>query len=283
MIIKRKLQQLTLISAALVLIGCVSIGTRLLPKNQRGFNNAVISSAEQQLLLNIVRIQFEDRPFFLSVESITTSNSLSMSGGGSVSYSPSSSGNISDSTNGIGTLLSESISNSFSLSKSFGFSPSTSYSDSPTISYSPLQGERFTRQMLSTTTINALFLLLDSGWNAERVMRIMLEGFGEYENVTIPSRHHIPDAHQFEELVQYLDDLQEERIIYFSTGSITSVAIDRERPLLRRKIRYNPMSANKIKTHHQSLTSISLKSKVKTKNNAHLTMKQANKLGSPIS
>lgn len=209
-----------------LLIGCTSIGTRTLPKNQWGFNNAMINSTERQLLLNIVRIQFEDRPFFLSVESITTSNSFSVSGGPSMSYSPSHSGSASAGLDGLGRVVSQSLSKSFSLGRSLSFSPNSSYSDSPTVSYSPLQGEKFTRQMLTSVSINTLYLLLNAGWNPVRVMRVLLEQIDDYSNVAVLSHRSSPISRSdFNELVTLIDDLEKEKVIYFSPGSITSLSV----------------------------------------------------------
>lgn len=95
------------------LVSCKSIGTIELPKNRVGFSDAMITSEEQQLLLNIVRIHYEDRPYFVSVESITTSNSISMSASPSYSYSDSPSGSNStnlDKVGGVLDLVSKSIS-----------------------------------------------------------------------------------------------------------------------------------------------------------------------------
>lgn len=73
-----------------VLIGCTSIGVPLLPKDRAGFNDSMITSEEEQLLLNIVRMRFEDRPYFVSVDSITTSKTLAYGGGSNISASPNS-------------------------------------------------------------------------------------------------------------------------------------------------------------------------------------------------
>lgn len=276
MIVNRTLQQLILVLVVLALIGCVSVGTRTLPINQRGFNGAIIYSTEQQLLLNIVRIQFEDRPFFMSVESVTTSNSLSISGGPSLSYSPSTSGSDSTSLDGLGRTLARSISQSFSVSRSFGFTPNASYSDSPTISYAPLQGEKFTRQMLTSVNINTLFLLLHSGWNPERVMRTMVERINGFENSSVISHRVIPEFRQFKELAKLLQELQEENVIYFSTGVISSISMtaDEEIDLHRR------YGANKVKTDRGSDLSTSENAAVKSTKETHLSKLEANTTGS---
>lgn len=279
---RNKLSRIFILSIiiSLLLGGCTSVGTRTLPKNQSGFNYAMIHSTEQQLLLNLIRIQFEDRPFFLSVESITTSNSLSVSGGPSLNYSPSNSGSYSASQDGKGTVLSQSISKSFSLSRSFGFSPNASYSDSPTISYSPLQGEKFTRQMLTSVNTNTIYLLLNSGWNPVRVMRTMVERLDDYDNTAVLSSKYIPQSNQFNEIVDLIESLVKEKAIYFSTGAITSISAtrDEERPYHRKHVAKAQPQFKKTTRSHKKYSSA--KNMGLPKKDNHLSMQHNNKAGS---
>lgn len=180
----------------------------------------MIFSDEQQLLLNLVRIQFEDRPSFLSVDSITTSLSLSVSGGPNISISPSTGGNIGSNYDGLGQITSSSLGRNLGMGESYGISPNASYSDSPTITFTPLQGEKFTNQILSKLSLNTIFLLLNSGWNIDRVMRSFVENIGDYDNVAVVSRRAIPQYKKFIELVEYLQQLYEEKIIYYELVEI---------------------------------------------------------------
>lgn len=107
----------------------------------------MITSEERLLLLNIVRLHFEDKPYFVSVESITTSNSLSVSTTPSAEYSNSPSGDTTKNFQSNGKnlqLLTKTVSDSFSKNLSLSMSPTVSYNNSPTISYTPLQGDKFT-------------------------------------------------------------------------------------------------------------------------------------------
>lgn len=224
MSINNRIIRFILFITILALIGCTSIGTRLLPKNRQGFNGAMINSDEQQLLLNLVRIQFEDRPFFLSVESITTSNTFSFGG------LPSSSFNKGANSQNLSTdilgRVSSSVGNALNFSQSYGYSPNASLSDSPTISFSPLQGEKFTKQILSKLSMSTLFLLLNSGWNIDRVMRSLVEQIDDYENVAVLSSRAIPNYKKFIDLVEYIEELYEEKIIYYNFSEITTITLE---------------------------------------------------------
>lgn len=230
MCLQKFLQLACSIYFILCLTACTSVGTVLLPKNREGFNAAMITSEEQQLLLNLVRLVFEDRPNFMSVESITTSNSLAVSGGMNYGYSPS----ISKSSNytNLGTLgqltpdSDLSVSHSFSLGNALSFSPSANYSDSPTVSFQPLQGERFTRQMLSPISLSTLVLLLKAGWGAGKILRISVEWMDKLFNESRMHSRGIPNNKPFVDFVNDLRQLNEDNMIYFELGEITQVSID---------------------------------------------------------
>lgn len=215
---------------ALALTGCTSIGTRELPKNRMGFADAMINSEEQQLLLNIVRIHFEDRPYFVNVDSITTSTNMSLNVGSSYDYSespsnPSTNSNL-DSVNNALVLTSKSISNSFSKNWSLNASPNASYSDSPTISYSPLQGDKFTAQMLAPISIETLHDLLSGGWRAEKVMRLLVDSVGKYENGIFPYKDVLPEYKGFRTLIELILDLQKKKMIIFDLEDITTITVN---------------------------------------------------------
>lgn len=217
----QKYKPLIYIAITLMLItlaGCTSFGTIVLPKNRQGFGGAMIVSEEQQFLLNIVRMQFEDRPVFMNVDSITTSNSLSSSANGNYSYSSSPSRSVAENF----------ISRSFGLSRSYGFSPSLSYSDSPTVSYSPLQGERFMRNILQPISMGDVYLLLSSGWSAEKVMRVVFDRIYDMENrgrLVDTYTETLPDSKRYEEFTKLLGKLNRQNKVYFSVGKVDQIVL----------------------------------------------------------
>lgn len=207
------------LSAILIsLAGCTSFGTIVLPKNRQGFGGAMIVSEEQQLLLNLVRMQFEDRPVFVNVDSITTSNSLSANASGNYSYSSSPSRSV----------VEDFVSRSFGLSRSYGFSPNLSYSDSPTVSYSPLQGERFMRNILQPISMPDVYLLISSGWSPEKVMRVVFDRIYDMENrgrLVDTYTEGIPDTKRFEEFTKLLGRLSRQNKVYFSVGKVDQIVL----------------------------------------------------------
>ncbi|MBA2649871.1 MAG: hypothetical protein H0U75_09830 [Legionella sp.] len=198
----------------------------MLPKNRQGFGKAMIVSDEQQLLLNLVRIQFEDRPVFLNVDSITTSNSLASSATAETAFASNPGRTVEIDSEG-----STAFSQSFSITRFFGFESSITYSDSPTVSYTPLQGEKFMRHILQPIGMDDVYLLLSSEWSPERVMRIVFAGIGTLHNESqlldsaTFEKQCPPDNSKFEEFVKILTVLAEKDIIFFSTRKIDHVIL----------------------------------------------------------
>jgi hypothetical protein len=209
-----------LICSVLTLVNCTSIGTRILPKNREGFAGAMIVSDEQQLLLNIVREQFEDRPVFINVDSITTSNNLSSQVSGDFSYS--------SSPNRLSDAPPPAFSDTFSLTHGYSLSPNVSYSDTPTITFTPLQGEAWMRHILKPMTLEDVYLLLASEWSPQKVMRIAFERIftmyneSKFFDTGTPK---VPDNKRFMEFTQLLNYLVENHMIYFSTSKIDHVLL----------------------------------------------------------
>ncbi len=188
---KRLLCHALMLTAGLSLCSCASMGPRVLPTNREGFNSALLSSDEQQLLLNITRLRYEDRPYFLDVSSVTTSGSLALSSNSSFTASGSS-GSSAPTTK------------SFSATSLF---PGVAFTDVPTVMYSPLQGEKFIKQILTPIGINNASLLMESGWSPARIFRIIIQTMGPLENgtrVTRPFSSHVPE---YKEFINFVHDL----------------------------------------------------------------------------
>lgn len=230
--------------SAVILIGCSSFGVGLLPKNRAGFNGAMITSEGEQLLLNIVRLRFEDSPFFINVDSITTSNSLSYSASLNGAYVPTKKDLVVTNIAPDGGLLSRTLNRSFELTKGLSFNPSGSYSDNPTVSYSPLQGEKFTTELLTPIDIPTIYLLLESGWSIERLFRVLLYKFGNYENISSMTLPGPPDFKKLLEILDILRELQLANMIYFQENIITQISITSKKAP---KMRHSMLEALKAK------------------------------------
>ena len=185
---------------------------RVLPQNRQGFNTALLRSEEEQLLLNIVRMQYSDRPYFLNVDNITASNALT----------------ISSNTTGYGLSKTRQsfAPQGYSIQNVYNIAPNVAYNDAPTVFYSPLQGEKFTRHILSPISMEDIYLLIGSGWSIARVLRITVQHLGDIPNapgVSRPSTKHLPHYQSFVAFAHYLRRLELQDIIDLKSGKVGKI------------------------------------------------------------
>lgn len=187
--------RLTWVYAALAVVaGCNSFG----PNNLRGthplYNEAIVTTMNEQLLLNIVRSHYRDPLFFLNVANVTATMKLDLSAGLDQS---------SVDLNGGEDLI----------QYSFG----AAYTTSPTISYAPLQGEGFFKSILRPIPIEAIFSLSSSGWRASRVFGLCLERINNVENAPSasgPTPRLAPEQNrQFNRLLQLIEEVNGKQIL----------------------------------------------------------------------
>lgn len=156
-----------LVLAGLCLLGLPgcqsSFGPRAIKQSHPAYNEAIVNTLDQQMLLNLVRLRYRDNPYFLEVSSVTATLSLGASAGVE--------GEIPE---GTATDL---------------FMPrvGVSYGESPTISYAPLRGEAFLRSVLSPLPLEALLVMTESGWSLERLFGLCLERINDLNNAPTAS------------------------------------------------------------------------------------------------
>ena len=120
--------------------GCGGYGGTILPNDRTSYNEAIQKSNMEEMLLNLVRMRYDDPPLFVKVSSLTSSLSRSTRMTVSSNFS---------------TYLSQ----PWTL---FEFEPSTSFSETPVISYAPLQGMEFINRMMSKIPLDKIFLMIES-------------------------------------------------------------------------------------------------------------------------
>jgi hypothetical protein len=144
--------------AAALLAGCASLGPPTIARDRIDYDQAITSSWKRAMLLNMVKLRYGDTPMFLDVASII--NSYTIEG----------------QVNAGGAWLSGGGPTTSSLS-GFGH-----YADKPTITYNPLLGDRFTRSMMTPLQPAVVVSLIQSGWSADAVMRLMVSSANGVNN-----------------------------------------------------------------------------------------------------
>jgi hypothetical protein len=138
--------------------GCASFGPNSLKKERLQYNAALHMTADQQMLLNLVRLRYHESPVFLEIDSISTQYAW-------------------EATGEAGTELSEE-----SALNLYTLAVGGKVAVQPTVTYSPLQGEDFAQRILSPLSLEHLMLLYRSGWSLKRLLTICVQSLNQVPN-----------------------------------------------------------------------------------------------------
>lgn len=158
-LVLRQLLPLVLLATA-GLSGCTRMGPKTIAGARFDYNEAIIQSFDSQMLLNLVRLRYQDSILFLDLSSVVASYRLDLSAG----VSPS------------GTVDPKTY--------AWGASGGVGWGETPTISYQPLQGEDFAKRLLAPIDPSAILLLSRSGWGLERLLLCTVQQMNELPNGT---------------------------------------------------------------------------------------------------
>lgn len=173
--------------------GCVrGLGPSVLHHERFDYNQQVVRSNNEQMLLNLVRLRYNDTPLFLELGTIVAQYALEtrVGGGGNVQLTPKSIAAQADGLN---------------------LSAGANWAERPTMTYTPLNGDDFATRMLSPISTDAIVLLSQSGWSIERLMRVCVQRINEVGNAataTGPTPEEPPRFQQMAELAKHLRQLQ---------------------------------------------------------------------------
>ena len=141
---------LVLAVTALLAASCATVGPATIARDRVDYDHAITTSWKRTMLLNMVKLRYGDTPMFLDVSSIINSYTLDATLSAGASW-PSAGGPT------VSTL-----------------GGNAHYTDKPTITYNPLLGERFTRSLMTPLQPAVVVSLIQSGWAADSVMRMMV-------------------------------------------------------------------------------------------------------------
>ena len=140
--------------------GCSSFGPSRLPPDLFDYNGAIAESSQEQMLMNLVRLRYQDVPVFLSVSSVLSQ--YVYSGNASVNGMAGRAGGASN--------------------DAIGAHAGVLYIDRPTVTYSPLSGEDFARQLLTPIPTELLFSLVQSEWPAKQLLTMSIQRINHLVN-----------------------------------------------------------------------------------------------------
>lgn len=181
------IQATRLILTALVLFfltGCGGIGPKTVARDRFEYTLAISESWKRQMLLNMVKIRYEDTPVFLDVASIINQYALE--------------GDIE-----LGARWTDGI-----LGNSQNIGGKAKYADRPTITYQPLKGKKFTQSLMTPLPAGSLMAMVHAGWRVDLISRLCVQSMNGINNRSA-FRLHIeePDT-EFFQLLTSLRKLQ---------------------------------------------------------------------------
>lgn len=198
--IKRLISILLVASVILLSTGC-GVQTKIIQHHHWDLNETISETHSEQLLLNIVRLRYDETPYFLQVSSISTS--FFAQGGVGVA------GNI---PQGGPNVLS--------------LTGSLSYGESPVVTWSIPDSRDYFGRLLAPMGADQLTALAQSGWDPTRVLRVGVKKMNRLQNKDFRLNQGIltPATYdEFREVLQLINDLSREDLIDLAYGVKSSM------------------------------------------------------------
>src|SRR4030095_6198519 len=155
---------------ALLASGCATgLGPKAVRSERPDYNHQIRRSGDAELLLNLVRLRYNDSPLFLDLGTVVTQYEYDASLNAAGTFG-------SDGSGTIGTGL--------------------GYSEKPTITYTPLSGDQFATRMLTPLALESFMLFEQTGWSGERLMLLGVQRVNDLFNAPTasgPTPKYAPD------------------------------------------------------------------------------------------
>lgn len=231
----RKLQLYFWLLVTPLFMGGCGLGPSMMRANRLTYNDAIQLTERQELLLNIVRLRYNEGPEFLTTSSISTQFSIDLAAAAGADV-----GNDQE----LRTSL-------------LNIGGAVGYSERPTITFTPRNEKEFTQQLISPVELTTIFLLINYGWDIDRVLRLTSEGINGLRNDTIreaPFENYEQHLRKFTETVKDLRTLQQLGLVEIS---YEQEEIDASGPISAEKVNLNDiLKANKddYKLEYQAQT-----------------------------
>jgi len=182
---------------SLALISGCGVGPKMMRASHLTYNDAVQLTERQELLLNIVRLRYNEGPEFLTTSSISTQFSIDLSAAAGAQ-----------------------VGDDQQLRTEFlDIGGAVGYSERPTITFTPRTEKEFTRQLILPVEVEIIHLLVNYGWGIDRVLRLTSEGINGVRNDSLredPSENYDLQLREFAQIAKHLRRLQQLGLIEIS-------------------------------------------------------------------
>ncbi len=184
---------LFLLPLAFAAKGCVQFGPKMVPPAGFSYNEAMAASWNQQLLLNLVRLRYDEPPFFLEPTQVLTGYTFS--------------GDLGSSAN---------LGRDGGLDDTLGFNGGLAYTERPTITYQPLTGEAFTKKMLTPIPPETLILLARSGWSVQTIVLALVQ---EINGLSAPFHPTATQPSPLQDVAELLHAMQKTNVLVLEVAA----------------------------------------------------------------
>jgi hypothetical protein len=149
-----------MISISPVILGaCSTVGTTSIDWGRTPYNQAIHNTAEQQTLLNIVRVASNESPFFMDVSEVDAATTV----GASISGGPSQ----------LGATPNYKSTSAGTIDGTISFiTGGATYQEAPTVRYLPLLGQPLIAQVSTPLSAEALTDLYNSDWSLPAILQL---------------------------------------------------------------------------------------------------------------
>lgn len=182
------------VCVAVSVCGCV-LGPRALRASRVRYNEAIQATTNEQLLLNLVRLQYREAPLFLEVGAVSAQFAFKQ-------------------TADIDGTINEGPLPNYPDKLALG--AGTSFEEKPTVTFTPLQGSEFVTQLLSPVQFDVVVLLSRSGWSIDRVLRLTVQAMNGLDNASGasgPTPAHAPQYQEFAQVSALFRELQKQGLL----------------------------------------------------------------------
>ncbi len=171
--------------ACLASAGCAALGPTAIRSGRAAYNDAIIATNNQQVLAMIVRMRYGEPTDLLAVSSVTANLHVQTSALAQFGIGPESNfeGNLTPLSAGI------------------------TYEENPTISYTPVQGEKYLRQLLSPLPIDLTVLLLGAVGNSPQAVTLLFRSINGIQNPDFLADASVQPDPRFARIAELLADL----------------------------------------------------------------------------
>jgi hypothetical protein len=190
----RRTARATAFALAATLAGCAWLGPEIIRSGRPAYNDAILTTNDEQLLQNIVRMRFGDSVGFLTVSSVTANVSFTASGTAQLGLGG-------PSSNYAGNLV--------------PFAATVTSEQNPTISYTPVSGDSLVRQFAAEVPLDLAILMINFAHSQEVAWLALVRRVNNLRNPDFPDPPVLVTDPRFLEVAKLVGVLQRHGTLYW--------------------------------------------------------------------